>query len=66
MGDYANLNWPNFFFKKLLPVTIGNSIGGVVMVGMTYWFIFLRTNLVTHPAQASQPANDSQADGSPE
>ena len=26
---------------NLLPVTIGNIIGGVVMVGVMYWFIYL-------------------------
>ncbi|MDY0018422.1 MAG: formate transporter FocA [Anaerolineae bacterium] len=42
MADYANLTWGNFFIKNLLPVTIGNIIGGAVMVGVVYWFIYLR------------------------
>jgi len=41
-ADYANLTWGNFIFKNLLPVTIGNIIGGVVMVAVVYWFIYLR------------------------
>ena len=41
-GDYANLTWGNFFVANLLPVTIGNMIGGAVMVGAVYWFIYLR------------------------
>jgi len=41
-GDFANLTWGNFFLKNLLPVTIGNIIGGAVMVGVVYWFIYLR------------------------
>jgi CheY-like chemotaxis protein len=28
--------------KNLLPVTIGNIIGGAGMVGLVYWFIYLR------------------------
>jgi formate transporter len=28
---------------NLLPVTIGNIIGGAVMVGLVYWFAYLRT-----------------------
>jgi formate/nitrite transporter len=36
-----NLTWGNFLFKNLLPVTIGNIIGGAVMVGLVYWFIYL-------------------------
>jgi formate/nitrite transporter len=37
----SNLTWGNFFLKNLLPVTIGNIIGGAVMVGLVYWFIYL-------------------------
>jgi formate/nitrite transporter FocA (FNT family) len=36
------LTWGNFFIKNLLPVTIGNIIGGAVMVGLVYWFVYLR------------------------
>lgn len=38
------LNWGAFLLNNLLPVTIGNIIGGGVMVGMVYWTIFLRKN----------------------
>ncbi len=41
-ADFPNLTWGNFFIKNLLPVTIGNIIGGAVMVGVVYWFIYLR------------------------
>lgn len=40
--DYANLTWGNFIIANLLPVTIGNIIGGAGMVGLVYWFIYLR------------------------
>jgi formate transporter len=30
------------FAKNLIAVTLGNIIGGAVMVGVMYWFIFLR------------------------
>ncbi len=36
------LTWPNFLVNNLLPVTIGNIIGGAVLVAIIYWFIFLR------------------------
>ena len=32
----------SMFAKNLIPVTIGNIIGGMVLVGITYWFIYLR------------------------
>lgn len=38
---YAALTWPGFF-ASLIPVTIGNIIGGSVLVGGVYWFIYLR------------------------
>ena len=40
--QYASLTWSNFFAHNLLPVTIGNIIGGAIFVGMAYWFIYLR------------------------
>jgi formate/nitrite transporter len=36
------LGWINFFWRNLLPVTIGNIIGGGVFVGMSYWGAYLR------------------------
>jgi len=40
--DLSNLNWGSFFLDNLLPVTIGNIIGGAVMVGAVYWLVYLR------------------------
>ncbi len=37
-----SLTWSNFFLRNLLPVTIGNIIGGAVLVAAVYWAIFLR------------------------
>jgi formate transporter len=37
------LTWQAFLFKNLIPVTIGNIIGGAVLVAAIYWAIFLRT-----------------------
>jgi len=37
-----HLNWGTFFYKNLIPVTIGNIIGGGVFVGSAYWFSYLR------------------------
>ena len=42
--DYSALTWGSFFVNNLLPVTIGNIIGGALMVGAVYWFIYLRDN----------------------
>ncbi|MCL4163095.1 UNVERIFIED_CONTAM: hypothetical protein GTU68_029010 [Idotea baltica] len=36
------LTWENFFVANLLPVTLGNIVGGALMVGLVYWFIHRR------------------------
>lgn len=41
-NDFPSLTWTNFFIGNLLPVTIGNIIGGSVMVAAVYWFVYLR------------------------
>ena len=38
--ELANLNWGSFFAANLLPVTLGNIVGGVFFVGLIYWFIY--------------------------
>jgi formate transporter len=40
--DPASLGWFTFLWKNLLPVTLGNIIGGAVFVGMSYWGAYLR------------------------
>jgi formate transporter len=50
----ASLTWGNFFLANLLPVTIGNIIGGAGMVGLVYWFAYLRTQ---KKAEAPLPPN---------
>lgn len=41
-GDFAHLTWRTFLVNNLLPVTIGNIIGGTVLVGAVYWAVYLR------------------------
>ena len=41
-SDYPGLPWPAFIASHL-PVTIGNIIGGGVLVGGVYWFVYLRS-----------------------
>jgi formate transporter len=40
-AEFPNLTIENFFLANLLPVTIGNIIGGAIMVGLVYWAIYL-------------------------
>ena len=58
-ADYPSIGWRHFFVSNLLPVTIGNVIGGGGMVGLVYWFIYLRpkrTEVV--PPSSSKPEPD--------
>lgn len=41
-SGYPDLNWLNFLMGNLLPVTIGNMIGGILFVGMTYYWIYVK------------------------
>ena len=41
-ADFAGLNWGGFFWQSLLPVALGNVIGGTVLVGLVYGFVRLR------------------------
>ena len=41
-ADFPDLTWGNFLLGNLVPVTIGNLIGGAVMVAAVYWFVYLR------------------------
>ena len=38
----SHLTWARFLWANLLPVTIGNVIGGGLLVGAVYWFVYLR------------------------
>ena len=40
--DLSGLTWSAFFINNLLPVTIGNTLGGSLFVAAIYWMIFLR------------------------
>jgi formate/nitrite transporter len=46
-ADFPALTWGNFLFGNLVPVTIGNIIGGSIMVAAVYWFVYLRRSPAT-------------------
>ncbi len=61
-ADFPHLTVENFLIANLLPVTIGNIIGGAVMVGLVYWFVYRRhVRLAPRPekqATAQSPASE--------
>lgn len=52
----ASLTWGNFLYNNLLPSTIGNIIGGSLLVGGMYWFIYLRRSWTGRPHVWEIPA----------
>ena len=44
-----------FYFRNLLPVTLGNILGGVGIVGCGYWLVYLR-----HTPYYSMPIEQEQ------
>jgi formate/nitrite transporter len=58
MPDLSNLTLYGFLVDNLLPVTLGNIIGGTIFVGIVHWFLYLR------PA-AIEPIRKMMTDGPP-
>jgi len=40
--DLSILTWKGFFIHNLVPVTLGNMVGGGILIGVVFWFIYLR------------------------
>jgi formate/nitrite transporter len=40
--DVHALTWSGFLVRNLIPVTLGNMLGGALLVGGVYWFVYLR------------------------
>lgn len=55
-AEFSDLTLSHFIFANLIPVTIGNIIGGGLLVGMTYWLIYRRDEL-KNEAHSSDSVN---------
>lgn len=55
--DTSMLTWGNFFIRNLLPVTIGNILGGVSL-GLVMWVGHLRTGKKRVPASNAANADN--------
>ncbi len=38
----ADVTWGQFFITNLIPVTLGNIVGGAFFVGCIYWYLYLK------------------------
>ncbi|KKO19401.1 MAG: formate/nitrite transporter family protein [Candidatus Brocadia sp.] len=43
--DLSHLTWKGFLINNLIPVTLGNIVGGVVLIGIIFWFVYLRPHI---------------------
>ncbi|MBN1630210.1 MAG: formate/nitrite transporter family protein [Thermoleophilia bacterium] len=53
-----HLTWGTFFYKNLIPVTIGNIIGGGIFVGSAYWFTYVRKSKKVRAEEAAKAASE--------
>lgn len=37
----SSLNWGSFLVNNLIPVTLGNIVGGCIFIGCIYWYCYL-------------------------
>jgi CBS domain-containing protein len=56
--DLSALTMTGFFIRNLLPVTVGNIIGGSIFVAAIYWFVYLRRS-------AAEPVRRCMTSGPP-
>ncbi len=49
------LGWGTFLLRNLVPVTLGNIIGGGMFVGMSYWGAYLRSPPPASPRSPRMP-----------
>jgi len=48
-GKIDSLTWSSFLTRNLLPVTLGNLVGGALFVGGLYYWIYLRRTISASP-----------------
>ena len=36
----SGVNWGTFVYKSMIPVTLGNLVGGVIFDGLGFWFLY--------------------------
>ena len=55
-----SLNWCSMFTKNLLPVTLGNILGGSGLVGCVYWCVYMRNQVHQIDAEHDAKIKHSQ------
>lgn len=52
-ATFADIGWGSFLVDNLLPVTLGNIVGGGLMIGVLYWTIFHFLARRAHPTEST-------------
>lgn len=55
LNQYGGLGWGDIWLWNLIPVTLGNIVGGMVFIGFVYYFAF-RDEIPTDSPAPSAPA----------
>jgi formate/nitrite transporter len=43
--NLSQLTWKGFVIDNQIPVILGNVVGGVILVGIMFWFVYLRPKI---------------------
>jgi hypothetical protein len=44
----ADISFTRLFFQALLPATLGNLVGGGLLIGAVYWYVFDSMDTIIH------------------
>ena len=40
LAETSGVNWGRFVYKSIIPVTLGNLVGGIIIDGLGFWFLY--------------------------
>jgi formate/nitrite transporter FocA (FNT family) len=43
--NLTQLTWKGFVVNNQFPVMMGNILGGTILVGLAFWFVYLRPQI---------------------
>jgi hypothetical protein len=60
----ADISITRLFFQALLPATLGNLVGGGLLIGAVYWYVFDSMDTIIHFRERIQYGRKRPAIGS--
>ena len=52
--DSTEMSWGKLFYKSIIPDLLGNAIGGGILIGVMYWYLFLNREAGEHRAKKNK------------